>query len=148
VLRVRCQATATLDDKGRLALPAVLRRALDKHEVSALVLTFHGGALWGWTPEDFERTIERPLLEQDPFNPKVLQFSRALLAPAQEVEVDRQGRIRVPAILRELAGLDREIMVNSMIDRIELWDKQRWEDQFKQCLEAVPGLPGMPGRGA
>lgn len=146
MLRVRCQATATLDDKGRLALPAVLRRALDKHEVSALVLTFHGGAVLGWTPDDFERTIERPLLDQDPFSPEVLLFSRALLAPAQEVEVDRQGRIRVPALLRELAGLDREIMINSLIDRIELWDKQRWDEQFQQILAAAPGMPGMPGR--
>jgi MraZ protein len=144
VLRVRCQVTATLDDKGRLALPAVLRRALGDAAVESLVLTFHQGAVWGWTPEDFERDIERPLSEQDPFHPQVLQFSRALLAPAQDVEVDRQGRLRVPPMLRELAGLDREVVVNSLVNRIEIWDKVRWEDHFRRCLDAVPGLDGMP----
>jgi MraZ protein len=144
VLRVRCQATATLDDKGRLALPAVLRRALDKAEAQALVLTFHQGAIWGFTPDVFEDVIERPLSQQDPFKPDVLQFSRALLAPAQEVEVDRQGRMRVPTMLRDLAGLDREVVVNSLMNRIEIWDKARWEIHFRQCLEAVPLLDGMP----
>jgi MraZ protein len=144
VLRVRCQTTVTLDDKGRIALPAVLRRALTLNDVEALVLTFHQGAVWGWTPEDFERTIEAPLLEQDPFNPQVLQFSRAILAPAQEVEVDRQGRVRVPPMLRDLAGLDREVVVNSLINRIEIWDKAAWDKHFQSCLDAVPALPGMP----
>jgi MraZ protein len=144
MLRVRCQATATLDDKGRLALPAVLRRALSLHEVGSLVLTFHQGAIWGWTPDVFETTIEGPLAAQDPFNPSVLQFSHAILAPAQDVEVDRQGRIRVPPLLRELASLEKEVVVNSLGNRVELWDRDRWDEHFRRCLQAVPGLDGMP----
>lgn len=144
MLRVRCQANATLDDKGRLALPARLRRALTRHEVETLVLTYHQGALWGWTPETFEERIERPLAQQDPFNPGVLQFSRALLAPAQEVEVDRQGRVRIPTPLRDLAGLDRDIVLNSMVDRIEIWDLSTWNTHFQSCLDAVPSMDGMP----
>lgn len=148
MLRVRCQAAATLDDKGRLALPAVLRRAFGRHDVDSLVLTFHEGAVWAWTPDVFEATIERPLSEQDPFNPNVLQFTHAILAPAQDVDVDKQGRIRVPALLRELAGLDREVVVNSLGNRLEIWDKAAWQTHFERCLKAVPGLDGMPRTGA
>lgn len=144
MLRVRCQASATLDDKGRLALPAVLRRAFGKHDVDALVLTYHQGAVWGWTPEVFERTIEGPLSEQDPFNQDVLQFSHAILAPAQDVDVDRQGRIRIPQLLRELGGLEREVVINSLGNRLEIWDKAKWDDRFRQVLQAAPGLAGMP----
>jgi MraZ protein len=148
VLRVRCQAAATLDDKGRLALPAVLRRAFGRSDVESLVLTFHEGAVWGWTPDVFEATIERPLSEQDPFNANVLQFTHAILAPAQDVDVDRQGRIRVPPLLRELAGLDREVVVNSLGNRLEIWDKAAWQVHFERCLKAVPGLDGMPRTGS
>ena len=144
MLRVRCQAAATLDDKGRLALPAVLRRAFALHDVDGLVLTFHEGAIWAWTPDVFEATIERPLSEQDPFNPNVLQFTHAILAPAQDVDVDKQGRIRVPPLLRELAGLQREVVVNSLGNRIEIWDKASWQAHFEKVLRAVPGLDGMP----
>lgn len=144
MLRKRCQATVTLDDKGRIALPASLRRALESHEVDTLVLTFHSGAVWAWTPAEFEEKIERPILEQDPFKPDVLQFSRAVLAPAQEVEIDKQGRIRIPTMLRELAHLDKEVVVNSLLNRLEFWDRQAWEAQFKRDVEAVPSLHGMP----
>lgn len=144
MLRVRCQATATLDDKGRLALPAVLRRALAKYDVNSLVLTFYGGALWGWTPDVFEQSIEGPIAEQDPFDPSVAQFSHAILAPAQDLELDRQGRIRIPPMLRKLAGLDREVVVNSLGNRLEVWDKAAWDERFDACLQAAPGLSGMP----
>ncbi|TVQ91691.1 MAG: division/cell wall cluster transcriptional repressor MraZ [Deltaproteobacteria bacterium] len=148
MLRTRCQATVTLDNKGRIALPAVLRRALEGHDVDALVLTFHTGAVWAWTLEDFEQKIEAPILRQDPFKPEVLQFTRAVLAPAQEVEVDKQGRIRIPPMLRELARLEKEVVVNSMLDRLEFWDRETWNAQFLQDLHAVPRLSGMPGGGS
>ncbi|MFK7927175.1 MAG: division/cell wall cluster transcriptional repressor MraZ [Myxococcota bacterium] len=144
MLRVRCQATATLDDKGRLALPAVLRRAFVKHDVDSLVLTYFGGALWGWTPEVFERNIEGPIAAQDPFDQAVVQFSHAILAPAQDLDLDRQGRIRVPQLLRDLASLNKEVVVNSLADRLEIWDKATWDARFEACLKAAPSLTGMP----
>lgn len=144
MLRVRCQAAATLDAKGRLALPAVLRRAFAKRDADSLVLTFHKGAVWGWTPDVFERTIEGPLSEQDPFNAEVMQFSHAILAPAQDVDLDKQGRIRIPPLLRELAGLEKEVVVNSLGNRLEIWDREAWDEHFAKVLAAAPGLPGMP----
>ena len=144
MLRVRCQASATVDTKGRLALPAALRRALVVSDVHSMVLTFHRGAVWGWTPEEFERTVERPLADADPFNIEVMDFSHALLAPAQDVELDKQGRIRIPAELRELAGLDREVMVNSLLNRVEIWDRGTWDARFKQSLERSQSIAGMP----
>jgi MraZ protein len=144
MLQVRCQASATVDAKGRLALPSSLRRALAVRDVRSLVLTFHRGAVWGWTPEEFERTVERPLAEADPFNTEVMDFSHALLAPAQDVEVDKQGRVRIPAELRSLADLNREVMVNSLVNRIEIWDRPTWEQRFKQSLERAQSFVGMP----
>ena len=149
MLKVRCQAAARLDAKGRLALPAALRRELAAGDHNALVLTFHKGCVMGWTPEEFERTVERPLSEADPFDTEVMDFAHALLGPAQDVDVDGQGRIRVPALLRELAGLEREVMVNSILNRVEIWDKDAWDDRFSQARARAAALRGMPrGRDA
>lgn len=144
MLQVRCQASATIDVKGRIALPAALRRALSVADVHSLVFTFHRGAVWGWTSDVFERTVERPLAEADPFNIEVMDFAHALLAPAQDVEVDKQGRTRIPLPLRKLAGLHREVVVNSIVNRIEIWDKTIWEARFEESLKRAQSFSGMP----
>ncbi len=144
MLKVRCQAKATLDAKGRLALPAPLRRSLEVHRVGSLVLSCFQGAVWAWTPEDFERSVESRMEGLDPFKPQVMDFTHAVLAVAEEVDVDKSGRIRVPPELREIAGLDREVKVFSVMDRIEIWDLQRWKERFTQATAAIPSLGGMP----
>lgn len=144
MLRVRCQANATVDAKGRLALPAPIRRALADAEQSKLVLTFHKGAVWGWTLEDFEERVEKPLSEADPFDEEVMDFVHSLLSPAQDVDLDGQGRIRIPPPLRELAGIDKDVVVHSVLHRVEIWDRAAWEGRFQQSLHRTRERSGMP----
>lgn len=144
MLKVRCQANATLDAKGRVALPSPLRRALDDAGIRSLVLTFSSGAIWGMDPDTFEEIVEQPMMKVDPFAQASLDFAHAMLAPAQDVEIDGQGRVRVPPPLRDLAGLDREVVINSLLNRVEIWDKARWDDRFRESLQSAPR--GMPGR--
>lgn len=144
MLKVRCQVHATVDAKGRLALPAPLRRALGEADHTQLVLTYAKGAIWGWTPGEFEDTVERPMASRDPFADDVMDFSHALLAPAQDVDIDGQGRIRIPTPLRELAGVDREVVVNSLLNRIEIWDKAAWDERFRASLDRNRRASGMP----
>lgn len=146
MLRVRCQARASVDAKGRLALPAVLRRAVSERKVESLVLTFHKGAIWGWTQDDFEKSVETPLAEADPFDADVMDFVHSILSPAQDVEIDKQGRIRVPPLLRDLAGLGKEVVVSSLLNRIEIWDRETWETRFRQSLDRTAARSGMPSR--
>ncbi len=145
MLRVRCQANATLDAKGRMALPAPIRRALGSAGVDKLVLTFHKGAIWGWTEQDFEERVEKPLAQADPFDEEVRDFVDSILAPAQDVEIDKAGRIRIPPLLRELAGLRKEVTVNSVLHRIEIWDREAWEARFRTSLDRTANRSGMPG---
>ena len=145
MLKVRCQAQATLDAKGRLALPAPLRRAMAEQGLTSLVLTFHKGAIWGWSASDFEHKVEDPLSERDPFDDDVIHFVHALLAPAQDVDVDGQGRLRIPPPLRALAGVQREVIINSILDRIEIWDKTVWESRFEESLVRSLTKSGMQG---
>lgn len=147
MLRIRCLSNATLDVKGRLALPAPLRRGLERAEVGNLVLSHYEGAVWGWTPEGFEKGVESRIAGEDQFDPSVMDFVYAVLAVAQDVEVDKAGRVRVPANLRELAGLSKEVMVFSVLDRIEMWDRTKWDARFKRAVEALPAMGGMPTGG-
>ena len=147
MLRVRCQANATVDAKGRLALPAPIRRALAQKDESQLVLSFHKGAVWGWTLGDFEQRVERPLADADPFDADVMDFVHSLLSPAQDVDVDAQGRIRIPPPLRDLAGISKDVIVHSVLHRIEIWDRAVWDQRFKQSLHRTAERSGMPGSG-
>lgn len=141
MLKVRCQARATLDAKGRLSLPAQLRRALEVHRVGSIVFCCFRGAIWGWAPEDYERTVEDRMAGLDPFEDGVVDFVHAVVAVCEEVQVDRSGRVLLPAELRELAGLDREVRVFSVLDRIEIWDEERWQARFAEARERSPSLP-------
>lgn len=144
MLRVRCQANATMDAKGRLALPAALKRACAQADVSGLVVTFHKGALWAWTPETFEREVEAPLMSRDPFADDVIDMVHALISPAQDVSIDGNGRILIPPTLRELAGLERDVVVHSVLDRVEIWDRETWERRFRESLSRRSNKSGMP----
>lgn len=144
MLKVRCQAKASLDAKGRLSLPAPLRRSLDVHRVHSLVLFCFQGAIWGWTPEDYERRVEERMEGTDPFAPDVVDFVHGVLAMSEEVDVDRSGRIRLPPELREAAGLTKEVRVFSVLDRIEIWDTGRWERRYAEAQERARSMGGMP----
>lgn len=146
MLSVRCQANVTIDAKGRLALPAPIRRALEEAGERSLVLALHRGAVWGWTLPVFEQRIEGPIANADPFDTSVMDFAHAILSTAQDVELDGQGRIRIPPRLRELAGLDKDAVVHSIVDRLEIWDRDAWENRFQQALSSTAQLNGMPGQ--
>jgi MraZ protein len=144
MLGVRCQANVVLDGKGRLALPAPIRRALEEAGKADLVLTFVKGAIWGWTREDWIHQVEAPLAKADPFDDRVVEFAQAVVAPSQDVEVDNQGRVRLPPLLRELAGIERDVVVHSVLQRLEFWDKATWEEQFRASLARVAHRSGLP----
>ena len=142
--RVRCQAQLTVDAKGRLALPKAIRAALVDAGSPPMVLAFQKGAIWAWTRDVFERTIEAPLAEADPFDEDVMAFAHALLANATDIEMDGQGRIRLPAHLRDYAGIGKDVVVHSIVNHIEIWDKAAWDARYQEALHQHRGMSGMP----
>ncbi len=133
MFKVRVQSKATLDAKGRVALPAKLRRAAQDRHATSLVLTFHKGFIWGRTIEDFER-LEEQWEARDEYDDEVLDFVQGVLAPAVEVDIDRSGRILIPPILREAAGIERDVVINSVLNRIEIWDSPSWDKRLEEAM--------------
>ncbi|WP_159941197.1 MULTISPECIES: division/cell wall cluster transcriptional repressor MraZ [unclassified Nocardiopsis] len=136
--------TPRLDQKGRLFLPAKYRDELS----GGLVITKgQERCLYVFPAEEFARITEA--LATTPVTAKAVRdYSRVLFASASDESCDKQGRVTIPAKLREYAGLDRECVVIGANTRLEIWDATAWADYeaeqepaFAQLSEEV--LPGV-----
>lgn len=120
----------TLDAKGRLILPSAFRDELADGLVMTVgvdhCLTVHPRADWEQVVEGLRslRTTDR----------RERMFARVMTSSAHPEEPDRQGRITIPARLREYAALDRDVTVVGTDARLELWDAQRWEAYREQAM--------------
>lgn len=112
----------TLDVKGRVSLPARFRSVAGEKLVVAKGLE---DCLYVY-PVDTYREFVGQLLAASDFDPKQRRIRRFFTANAVETEVDGAGRITLPAVMREHAGLAKEIAVVGNGSRIELWDSARW----------------------
>ena len=111
----------TIDAKGRLIVPAKFREQLGE----AFVITNgNDGCLNIYTKEDWETFLEK--LQLLPNNGDSRKLKRKLVAQANDVELDKQGRILVPPALREHAGLSKDVVFAGVIDKVEVWDKEKW----------------------
>lgn len=114
-----------IDDKQRLALPKRLRDLLAGQ--SQLVLTPGTDGSLALFPSAAFAALAEKLAARSPTGQDVRAFSRLLYAQSHSVDVDSQGRIRLPAELARLAGLEGDVVLLGVGDRIELWNKSRWE---------------------
>ncbi len=119
-------SSLTLDAKGRLSIPTRHRDALISDEGGGLTLTRHpDGCLLVYPRSEWE--IKRAQIAAFPMRARSLQ--RLLLGYAQDVQMDGSGRILIAPELREVAGLQREVMLLGLASHFELWDKARWEQR-------------------
>lgn len=140
----------SVDQKLRVAIPKCLREVLGTAIGSAFyVAPGTDGSLTIYTEQSFARLGER-LAGASPTQQNVRAFSRLFYARAQRVELDKQGRIRVPVELAELAGLGREAVLLGVQDHMELWAVERWREyladrqaHYDEIAEAAFG-GGLP----
>ncbi len=119
----------TIDEKNRLTLPARFRQAL----ASGVVLTRGLDACLNvYGSGDWHRLVEARLAPLDPLAPEARALQRFFYAGAVEAEPDRQGRVMVPAALLEHAGLEREVTIVGLGDRLEIWDRAAWRRQLEE----------------
>jgi MraZ protein len=115
----------TLDEKLRLAMPKRLREALAG--AGQLVITPGTDGSLALFPQQAFASLAEKLAARSPTGQDVRAFSRLLYAQSHSVEVDSQGRIRLPAELTRMAGLAGDVVLLGVGDRVELWNKSRWE---------------------
>ena len=115
-----------LDAKNRVTLPARFRGDFARGVV--VTKGFGDRCLYVWDREAWERFADARLEAlSDPFNREGRRLSRFLYGGASEGELDRQGRVMLPAPLIEHAQLDKEIVVVGVRDHLEIWDRETWK---------------------
>jgi MraZ protein len=127
----------SLDGKGRIILPARFRTSF---EALALVSKYNERCLAIWTPEAFDRKAEEMALLFDG-TPDERARARAWSMGSAEVDLDRQGRVAIPAHLREFAGLSEggTVLVHGALNHVELWNPGTWEAQGEVGDAALTG---------
>jgi protein mraZ len=113
-----------VDAKGRAIVPSKFREELGE---KFIVTKGMDGCLFLYTMTAWEAYVEK-LSNLPTTNPNARRFVRIVTSGASECEPDGNGRIMIPANLREFAGITKEIVTIGANDRVEIWDKQRWAD--------------------
>jgi MraZ protein len=124
----------SIDGKGRTSLPARFREVLAAHGESRLVVTTGLEPCCVAYPLREWEAFEERLSRLPSFDPSVAMLKRIYVSGAVECELDKLGRLLLPAPLREHAGLDKELLWAGMGKNIELWDKERFEKLASSAL--------------
>jgi len=146
---------STVDAKGRFLLPVGFKKQLPENEAAIFVLN-----------RGFEKCLTlyplhtwNPLFEEisrlNDFNPKVREFRRYFMNGAVQIEPDSAGRILLPKNLMEYAGLSKDIILVSAVNKIEIWDSSRYKaffdsmspDSFSELANEVMNGNGSEGKG-
>ncbi len=116
--------THSIDNKGRVIMPSLFREELG---MSFYVTKGMEGCIFVYDKESW-KLLEEKTKQLRLTSKKARQFERIFYAPARELEFDKQGRIVIPQNLREYAGINKEATIIGVSSRIEIWDKERYEE--------------------
>ena len=113
----------TLDDKGRVIIPARFRNIIQTEGGDAVILTEKDNCLYGYTLNEwsaFEKRIKSMADMSDTFR----RYLRRLVGSVQECTFDKQGRIVIPPEMRSYAGLEKEVELVGVLDHFEIWSPE------------------------
>lgn len=122
----------SIDSKGRLIVPSKFREHLGGHFVLTRGLD---KCLFGYPVEEWKMLEEK--LKAMPVTKKDARaFTRFFFSGATEVDIDKQGRINIPASLRQYAQVEKECVVIGVSGRIEIWSKPLWDIYYEESEES------------
>jgi len=117
----------SLDGKGRIILPSRFREVFPR---KGFLTRNREGCVALWTPGEFDRQLSQIQIEARA-DRAARNRARLWSSSSSEVDIDQQGRMAVPLLLREFAHLDGEVLVIGAIDRIELWSPAVWVEKVQ-----------------
>ena len=145
----------TIDDNNRLAIPSSIRKCVDEKKEGKGFFITPGldKCLALYSPLHFEETSEK-LTEPMFTNRKARNFQRLFFSMSSSVVTcDKQGRIIIPQLHKDYAGLKKEVIIIGVMDKIEIWDLQQWnefeednEQNFERDAEDLFRLGSAPNQ--
>ncbi|MBN1872115.1 MAG: division/cell wall cluster transcriptional repressor MraZ [Candidatus Omnitrophica bacterium] len=120
----------SLDKKGRLVLPSKFREVAKAHFIEKFYVTRGlDNCLFVFSEDEWK--AQESKFKSLPFTKsQSRKFNRLFFAGAQEVTIDKQGRMLIPKYLKDFAGIKRDVMVIGVSNRIEIWDVDKWSEFY------------------
>ena len=121
----------SINGQGRTSIPAKLREELRTTGDDRLIVTNLEDCLVAYPASQWKDFVDR--LQQLPqTSVEFTEFLRFFVSGAQDCPIDKQGRVLIPPNLRDHAGITREIVLVGMVNKIEIWARDRWESEFEK----------------
>ena len=117
----------SVDSKGRIALPAKLRKSVSPAANDTFILTRGFEQCLFVYPQDEWNKVEESVRGLSPTNPQHRFFVRTLLQWATDVQIDGQARLSVPQDLLKFAGIENEVLILGVMERVEIWNPKTYE---------------------
>lgn len=134
-----------MDAKGRLAVPARFRDLLVEACKGQIVVTIDPTerclALY---PLPRWQEIQDKIEQLPSFHPQAKRMQRLFIGHACDCELDGAGRMLVPGMLRNYAGLEKKLILLGQGQKVEIWSEERWDERFESMLSASDGLESLP----
>jgi MraZ protein len=135
----------TLDEKGRLLMPSRIRNELKGNSI--VVTRAIDRCLWLFPPDEWREFSANLMSASSPFSRRGRLLQRRIIAPAQEVDLDKAGRLNIPKSLQESGQLSRDCTLLVMERYMEIWDAGAYqiyesesEDELQEAAEELGGL--------
>ncbi len=130
----------SVDEKGRVSLPAKLRKYVSPEAGDTFVVTRGFEKCLFVYPIDEWNKLESNLRNLSSYDPQHRRFIRAILELAQESQIDSQARISIPPELREYASIQNEVRIIGTLDKIELWNPKIYEEYKNSQPESYESI--------
>ena len=131
----RGATSLNLDAKGRLVIPTKHREAMQLEGAGNLVLTAHPHRCLLLYPQPAWEPIQAKMMALSSFDKQSSALQRLLVGFAEDIAMDGAGRVLVSPVLREFAGLEKEVMLVGQGSHFELWNMEAWRLQLAQALQ-------------
>lgn len=126
-----------LDPKNRLAMPAKYRELLQDLAAGRMVITLESAQyLLLYSEPEWLRVRNKIQNLPNSLHPLVKSYQRLVLGYAETLELDKAGRLLVPATLKQLVNLEKEVVLVGMGNKFEVWDKAHWHQETEQALKS------------
>lgn len=133
---LRGASTLSLDSKGRMAIPSRHRDELLERCGGRLVATVSSNrdrCLWMFPMDEWDE-VSRKVVGLPSFDRTHQFLKRMVIGHAQDVEMDKSGRVLLPAVLREYAMLDKEVYLVGQGNKFEIWNEKLWNQMCEQWM--------------
>lgn len=117
----------TIDEKGRVIIPARFRDVIRASGNGAIMVSFMDGCLVSYTVDEWQKIEDRVMQAEK--SESMRRFRRVFIGNASLCTSDRQGRVLIPPALRQYGGLEKDIVMVGVLDHFEIWSRDNWDNE-------------------